>query len=95
MAFFGEHRVMACSRAEMLRWLGELAPGRVVVLPQGFRIDTDDLLLEIEVTELEARRYGLVKIEALDVHFRYPENARAAAYAWIERFDRHTQRGGG
>jgi hypothetical protein len=95
MPFFGEHRIMACSRAEMLRWLGELAPGRVAVIPQGFKIDTEGLPLVVEVTELEARRYGLVKLEALDVHFHYPEDARAAAYAWIERFDRHTLRGGG
>ncbi|MBW6493545.1 MAG: hypothetical protein K0B16_03120 [Burkholderiaceae bacterium] len=95
MTFFGEHRVMACSRAEMLRWLGELAPGRVAVVPQGFKINTDAVPLEIEVTELEARRFGLVKLDALDVRFHYPENAREAAYAWIERFDRHTLRGGG
>lgn len=95
MTFFGEHRVMACSRQELLRWLRELAPERVVVKPDGFELDADGLPLKVEVAELEPRRYGLVKIEALDVHFRYPENAREAAYAWIKRFDRHTQRGGG
>ncbi len=95
MTFFGEHRVMACSRAEMLRWLGELAPNRVVTIPQGFEIDADGLPLVVEVTELEARHYGLMNIKSLDVRFHYPENAREAAYAWIERFDRHTLRGGG
>ncbi len=86
---------MACSREEMLRWLRELAPERVVVSPEGFELDAGGLPLKVEVAELEARRLGLVKLAALDVHFRYPENERAAAYAWIERFDRHTLRGGG
>ena len=95
MPFFGEHRIMACSRDEMERWLRELAPNNLVVRRDGFELDADGVRLTVEIEELEPRRLGLIKIKSLDVRFRYPENARAAAYAWIERFDRHTLRGGG
>ncbi len=95
MPLFGEHRVMACTRVEMARWLNELAPGRVTASPAGFELDIDGWSLKVDLTELEPRRFGLVKLAALGVHFHYPESARAAAHAWIERFDRHTMRGGG
>ena len=95
MPFFGESRVMACDRADIERWLRELAPAGLAVRPDGFAFEVDGVPIEISVSDHPHRRIGLLAIPQLAVRFSYPGDARDAAHAWIVRFDRHTQRGGG
>ena len=92
---FGDHRVMGCTRADLVRWLGEMVPGGVVEVPGGFRVESGGLDLTIEIAPVPPRRIGLVTIEGLDIRFSYPQEQREAARAWIASFDAHTYRGGG
>lgn len=96
MPFFGFDREMACSRADLARWLTELTgsdhgmaqAGRArIALPEGWV----DLITE----PVEPRTVGLVRMRRLRVRFVPAAGAEAAARAWVTRFDHHTQRGGG
>jgi hypothetical protein len=96
MPFFGFERVMACSRADLARWLAELtgtdhgiaAAGRATL-----RLEWGELGIETEV--LEPRRVALLKVQQLRVRFVAAPGVEGPARDWITRFDRHTQRGGG
>ena len=99
MPFFGFDRVMACSRADLARWLTELtgsdhgmAAGKQALI----RFDWGQLAIETE--EQPVQRFGLVRMQRLQVRFvPTPDDpdTRDAARAWITGFDRYTQRGGG
>ncbi len=95
MPFFGDSRVMACDRRDMERWLRELVAGEIRVLPDGFEFAVEGVRMTVQLSDHAPRRVGLIAIPSLAVHFSYPPAARQAARAWITRFDRHTQRGGG
>jgi hypothetical protein len=96
MTTFGDRRVMNCSRDDLRRWASDLL-GR----PAGeFRDDRLDLLaagvpIALLVRDAPARSFGLVRFHALEVRFDYAPEHAPEAQAWIARFDRHTQRGGG
>jgi hypothetical protein len=86
---------MACTRADLARWLTELtgsdhgiASGRA-----SLAFDWGDLRIETE--PLPPRRIALLRADQLRVRFIAPEGREAEARDWITRFDRHTQRGGG
>lgn len=96
MAYFGDTRDMACSRADLERWLREFTGhatfetrGDALVLP------ADGFDLSVRLEALPPRRLGLVSFHLLRVSFEYPPQHQAAARDWIRRFDFHTQRGGG
>lgn len=138
MPDFGDRRIMACSPADLKRWLGELCglddvmgsiPARTPRTParatQPLRassagqepaprpgtagqppssrpgavgsamIEAEGLALSMHWRVLEPRRIALLRIEQLELVFDYPREQAQAARAWIARFDRHTQRGGG
>jgi hypothetical protein len=94
--FFGFERVMACSRADLDRWLAELTgsdPGIAAAGRATLRLDWGELAVETE--RLEPRRVALLKVQQLRVRFVPTPGAEVAAREWVTRFDRHTQRGGG
>ena len=101
MPDFGDRRVMACSPADLKRWLGELCaiPSMMVLTAPAevgsVSIDAEGLALSIRWRVLEPRRIALLRMEQLEVEFSYVADQASAARAWIARFDRHTQRGGG
>lgn len=96
MPFFGDQRVMACTPADLARWLVELTGS-----DHGLgRTGTAELVLDWGVLTIEAapmppRRVALLRLPQLDVRFRYDPAFRDQARAWITHFDHHTQRGGG
>lgn len=108
MLNFGDCRVMACTPADLKRWLGELCgcdpaisaggseagaqPGAVGAVS----VETDTgVMLTLRWRVLAAHQIALLRVPQLELEFSYPGNSAALARAWIERFDRHTQRGGG
>ncbi|MCP5264996.1 MAG: hypothetical protein H6934_02745 [Burkholderiaceae bacterium] len=96
MPYFGDDRVMACTEADMLRWLGEFTglPGLAFV--EGcLTLEAGGFPLTIRVEPAPPRRLGLVVFRATRVKFQYPPAHSAAAHEWITRFDHHTHRGGG
>ena len=107
MPDFGDHRIMACTPADLKRWLGELcgcdpamvAPGAPSAARPGVvgaaSVEADGVTLTLRWRVLEPRQIALLRIQQLELEFDYPPASAVAARAWIERFDRHTQRGGG
>lgn len=100
MPFFGDRRVMACTPADIERWLREFTGSDSVRLERGaaggeFRLDAGGWPMRVSVTELAPRVVALLRMPQLDVSFAYPDERAAEARDWITRFDRHTQRGGG
>jgi hypothetical protein len=91
---------MACTPADIERWLGEFAGGqaiRATLRADGaeFIVDAGGWPMRIAVSALPPRVVALLRMPQLDVAFDFPEERAAAARDWVERFDRHTQRGGG
>ena len=96
MPDFGDRRVMGCSRDDLVRWVGELmGPGSGRFVGDRMDLGHAGVPLAIVVRDAPERVLGLVRFRELEVRFEYAEPDRAAARAWIVRFDRHTQRGGG
>ena len=96
MPDFGDRRVMGCTRADIERWVRELlGPGAPRF--EGDRLDLREsgVALRVVVRDAPPRSLGLVRFRELDVSFEYEPADREVARAWIARFDRHTQRGGG
>lgn len=101
MPDFGDHRVMACTVADIERWLGEFAgpmsvrrlPG--VVADACFVIDAGGWSIRLSARKLAPRVIALLRMPQLDVVFDYAPEEAGRARAWIAGFDRHTQRGGG
>ena len=107
MPDFGDRRTMACTPADLKRWLGELCgcdpgmtaferasgaqPGSVGAAT----IEAEGVNVTLRWRVLEPRRIALLSIAQLELEFSYPSAEAKGARAWIERFDRHTQRGGG
>jgi hypothetical protein len=94
--FFGFDRVMACTRADLARWLTELTGA-----DHGMAADGRAMLpfawgeLAMFADPLPPRRVALLKIQQMRVRFVAPEGREAEAREWLTAFDRHTQRGGG
>ena len=91
---------MACTPADIERWLGEFAGGDAVsAAPRAgggeFIVDAGGWPMRIAVSVLPPRVVALLRMPQLDVAFDFPRERAAAAREWVERFDRHTQRGGG
>ncbi|UCE31173.1 MAG: hypothetical protein JSW68_14265, partial [Burkholderiales bacterium] len=59
------------------------------------RLAIRDGTLTVCVRELPAQRIGPLAFPRLQDGFGYEPVLEAEARAWIARFDRHTQRGGG
>jgi hypothetical protein len=96
MPDFGDRRVMGCSRADLERWIDELmGPGTGRFVEDRMDLRPAGVPLVIAVRDAPVRVLGLVQFRELDVSFDYATQDREAARAWIARFDRHTQRGGG
>ncbi|MCM5569677.1 hypothetical protein M6I34_04070 [Burkholderiaceae bacterium FT117] len=101
MPFFGDRRVMACTPADIERWLREFTGGQDIRLePAGggggeFRLDAGGWPMRVQVEVMPPRVVALLRMPQLDVRFDYPQERAAEARGWITRFDRHTQRGGG
>jgi hypothetical protein len=95
MAFHGFDRVMACTPADLARWLTELTGTDHGIASGAATLDFDWGTLRIETEPLPPTRIALLRVRRLRVRFVAPLDALAPARAWIERFDRHTQRGGG
>lgn len=107
MPDFGDRRTMACTPADLKRWLGELCgcdpgmtaserasgaqPGSVGAAT----IEAEGVTLTLRWRVLAPRQIALLRIAQLELEFSYPSAEAKGARAWIERFDRHTQRGGG
>lgn len=87
---------MACSRADLGRWLAELTGSDHGLPGTGTAVlDFAWGALRLETEPLPPRRIALLKVQQLRVRFVPPEGRDEQARAWIEHFDRHTQRGGG
>lgn len=87
---------MACSRADLARWLTELTGSDHGMAQTGrARIDLSPGWVELVTEPVEPRTVGLVRMRRLRVRFLPSEGAEATARAWVTRFDHHTQRGGG
>ena len=91
---------MACTPADIERWLGEFAGSHAVrVAPRAggteFIVDAGGWPIRIAVSVLPPRVVALLRMPQLDVAFDFPEERGGVARDWVERFDRHTQRGGG
>ena len=96
MVDFGDLRVMACSPADLERWLREFTgDAHLKVGGQYCRLDAGGFMIDLSWQVLAPRRIALLRIEQLELRFVYPGEHAAAARRWISRFDRHTQRGGG
>jgi hypothetical protein len=96
MPFFGDERVMACTRTDLARWLRQLVGEDHGIEDEGrasVRLDWGQL--GIETRELAPRRIALLSLPQLNVRFLYDPALRDQAQAWIAHFDHHTQRGGG
>ncbi len=76
-----------------------VAPGAPPVVRPGVvgaaTVEADAVTLTLRWRVLEPRQIALLRIQQLELEFGYSPASAAAARAWIERFDRHTQRGGG
>ena len=96
MPFHGFERTMACSRADLARWLTELTGSDHGIAASGSaELPFEWGVLRIDTRPLPPRRIALVKLQQLEVVFTPPAGGEAAAQAWLTRFDHHTQRGGG
>jgi hypothetical protein len=96
MPYFGDERVMGCTREDLSRWLVELTGGDHGMLAGGCaRLELDWGTLTIEARTLPPRRIALLRLPQLEVRFRYDPAFRDRARAWITHFDHHSQRGGG
>jgi hypothetical protein len=89
-------REMGCTRAEFLRWLSPATAQAPV------RADGEELVLavgggevRIRLRELPLRRIALVALPVLGVRFAFTGLGPEERQAFLERFDRYTQRGGG
>ena len=86
---------MALTRADLLR----LLPGAVGTLPwraeaDGIRIG-DDSGVDLRIESLPPRRFGPVEIPRLLISFAFRGWDEAEQRAFLARFDRAFQRGGG
>ena len=96
MAYFGDERVMACSRADMVRWLAEFTgAASPQTIGDALCLPADGFTILITLEPAPPRRLGMVVFRENRVQFSYPPEHQTAARALIQRFDFHTQRGGG
>lgn len=96
MPFHGFDRTMACTRADLARWLTELTGSDHGIGATGrAELPIEGGLLRIETEQMPPRRIALMRAQQLRVVFVPPEGREAEAREWVTRFDRHTQRGGG
>lgn len=87
---------MGCSRDDLERWLREmLGPAVPAFRDDRLALHAQGVPVTLRVADAPPRRLGLVTFRALDVSFDYAPDDGAAVRAFIARFDRHTQRGGG
>lgn len=96
MPDFGDHRIMACTRSDLQRWVREFTgDDSLQVHDRPLELSLDGFALRLNTRELPPRRIALLRIEQLEVWFDYAADSALKARDWIARFDRHTQRGGG
>lgn len=93
---FRLHRDMACTRAELMRWL----PGAVRMDP--FEIDGDVVTImthggrvQIALEEKPPRRIGSIALPVLAVTFCFRDLDEPARNDFLAYFDLYTRRGGG
>jgi hypothetical protein len=89
-------REMGCTREEFMRWL----PAATAHAP--VRTEGEELVLavgegqvRIRLREQPPRRIALVSLPVLGVRFAFVGLSAGGRRAFLERFDRYTQRGGG
>ena len=91
-------REMGCTVADWLRSLpGAVQPHRLDLLPQG-RAQVqllDGGSLQLDWTELPPRVIALARFPRLQVEFRFEQVDAERRSAFMARFDRFMQRGGG
>jgi len=96
MPTFGDRRIMGCSRSDLERWVAELMPGLAPSFDGNtLAVPLDGFAVTVSVRDAPPRSLGLIRFRELEVRFDYPQERADEARAWIARFDRHTQRGGG
>jgi hypothetical protein len=89
-------RDWGCTEAEWLRWL----PGAVGSWPwkgegRQAQVQLHDGVLRLQWHRLPERRLGLAVIPRLAVCFEFEGVSPALRHTFMQRFDLHTQRGGG
>ena len=90
-------REMGLTRADFFRLLPTVLAGSTdaVVYENTVTIGQGSRAIRIELDEGESRRLGTLKIPVLHVLFRFYGHSTADAEAFLARFDRAFQRGGG
>lgn len=89
-------REMGCSEAEWLRWLpGAVEAGTIALAASSAEVALGEGRLHIAWSALPPRQLGLVCLPRLLVNFRFENVVPSRREAFMRRFDRHTQRGGG
>lgn len=93
-------RDMGCSEAEFARWLPGATGGAPIESSVGngqtrHLVATGDGKVEIFVQTQPPRRIAGIVLPVLRVTFRFIDLAPAQRRAFLTRFDRYTQRGGG
>ena len=89
-------REMGCTWEEFLRWLpGACGHAPIVFAGDVCRILSDHGVVEIAVAEMAPRRIASITLPVLEVRFRFDGMGVEARAAFLEYFDRYTQRGGG
>ncbi len=90
------HREMGLSHAEFFRSLPAVVRGR------DWRVDGAIVTIQepegpvvIRLSPQGERRIALIRLPVTQVTFEFPEHDSAAAAAFMRRFERHYQRGGG
>ena len=83
MPDFGDHRIMACTPADLKRWLGELcgcdpamvAPGALPAARPGVvgaaTVEADGVTLTLRWRVLEPRQIALLRIQQLELECDY------------------------
>ena len=90
-------REMGLTRADFFRLLPIVLAGsqHAVLSENTVTIGQGSSTIRIELDEGESRRLGTLKIPVLHVLFRFYGHSTADAEAFLARFDRAFQRGGG
>ena len=89
-------RQMTLSREEFLRTL-PAAVGRMPCTIEGdlLRLDDGKRCVTFRLSDVEPRRIGALSLPALNVEFLFIGYTKAQRQAFMDRFERYFQRGGG
>lgn len=90
------HREMGLSHAEFFRSLPAVVGGRECRVDGAtVTIQEPEGTVVIRLSAEAERRIALIRLPVTHVTFEFPDHDPAAAAAFMRRFERHYQRGGG